>query len=671
MSIRTRAALAASLGALACAMAGLAPATAQDAKATAARDAEVFGAREAVLDLSLSPDGTKIAYIAPQGAGGEALWVVDLAGNPAPKKILGNADQSTDLFDCSWVTDARLICGAYVVQDAGGTLLGFTRLVVLNSDGSGLQSLTRSNSSRALSINQYGGGVLAYEIEGKPGKLLMERDVAAESSLNTRIAEEEGGLTVEELDVENLRTRRVEAPQPGAVGYIADDSGALRIRTLRRAGNAGYEGTDEVYQYRLPGSDKWQELARGRIALQSQSGFEPVAVDAASNRVFGFDDKNGLRALYAISLDGKLTRQELLARSDVDVDGLLRLGRRGRVIGASYATEKRQVEYTDAALDKLSDGLAAALPGSSQIGFAGASADEKRLLVVSSSDIDPGMTYLFDKNGGKLEALLPVRAGMDGRKFGEMKPVSYKAADGAAIPGYLTLPPGKTSVRGLPAIVMPHGGPSARDEWGFDWMVQFFVARGYAVLQPNYRGSSGYGEAWFGKNGFQAWPTAIGDVNDAGRWLQAEGVPADKLAIVGWSYGGYAALQSQVVDPALFKAVVAIAPVTDLEALREDARYFTSYTLYSRFIGTGPHVSAGSPARHADRFAAPVMLVHGTMDQNVAVRHSRMMNDRLKDAGKPVTYIEFDGLRHSLSDSAARAKMLSSIDGFLDSSLKR
>lgn len=667
MTVMMRAARAASLRALVCGLAMSVPAGAQDA----ARDAAVFGAREALLDLSLSPDGSKIAYIAPQGSGGEALFVVDLAGDPAPKKILGNADQSADLIGCTWVSDARLICSAHVVGDAGGALLGFSRLVILNADGTGLQSLTRSNSSRALALNQYGGGVLAYEIAGKPGKVLMQRQVSPESNLNTRIAEVNGGLSVEEIDIANLRAKRIEAPQPGAVGYIADDAGALRIRMMRQVGNAGSEGTDEVYQYRVPGSNEWQTLARGKVALQSQSGFDPVAVDAGSNRVFGFDDKQGLRALYAISLDGKLTREELLARSDVDVDGLLRLGRRGRIIGASYATEKRQVDYTDPVLGKLSDGLAAALPGSSQIGFAGASADETKLLVVSSSDVDPGMTYLFDKKSGKLEALLPIRAGMEGRKLGAMKPISYTAADGSAIPAYLTLPPGKTSVRGLPAIVMPHGGPSARDEWGFDWLVQFFAARGYAVMQPNYRGSSGYGEAWFGKNGFQAWETAIGDVADAGRWLKNEGVAPDKLAIVGWSYGGYAALQSQVLDPALFKAVVAIAPVTDLEALREDARYYTSYAWVDKFIGQGPHVAAGSPARHADRFAAPVMLFHGTKDQNVAVRHSRMMADRLKDAGKQVTYTEFEGLRHSLNDSAARTQMLSSIDNFLNGALKR
>lgn len=665
MNSAALAARAISLGALA--FASLASAQVSDA----ARDAAVFGAREALLDISLSPSGNKVAYVAPQGSGGEALYVVDLAGDPNPRKILGNSDPSTDLAGCTWVTDDRIICTAYFVTEGNGVLLGFSRLVVLNSDGSGLQSLTRSPSSRALSLNQYGGGVLAYEIDGKPGKILMQRSIAQETSINTRIAEDDGGLAVEEMDTETLRSRRTEQPQPGAIDYIADDAGALRVRTLLRAGNAGYMGTDQTHQYRMAGADKWLPLARGELALQSQSGFAPMAVDSASNRVFGFDDKDGRRALFAISLDGSLTKEQLLARPDVDVDSLLRLGRRGRVIGASYATEKREVEYTDAALAKLSSGLAKALPGSSQIGFAGASADESKLLVVSSSDVDPGMTYLFDKNGAKLEALLPIRAGMDGRKMGEMKPMTYKAADGTTIPAYLTLPPGKDSLRGLPAIVMPHGGPSARDEWGFDWLVQFFVARGYAVLQPNYRGSAGYGEAWFGKNGFQAWQTAIGDVNDAGQWLKAEGVRDDQLAIVGWSYGGYAALQSQVVDPSLYKAVVAIAPVTDLETLREDARYYTSYALYDRFIGKGPHVAAGSPARHADRFSAPVMLFHGTKDQNVAVRHSKLMNDRLKGAGKQVTYIEFDGLRHSLDDSAARTKMLAEVDTFLDAALKR
>ena len=145
--------------------------------------------------------------------------------------------------------------------------------------------------------------------------------------------------------------------------------------------------------------------------------------------------------------------------------------------------------------------------------------------------------------------------------------ITYPAADGTAIPAYLT-------------IMMPHGGPGNRDEWGFDWLAQFFAHRGFVVLQPNFRGFTGYGEAWTHGNGFVGWRTSIGDVNDAGRWLVKQGMAAPgELAIVGWSYGDYAALQSAVLDPELYKAIVAIAPVTDLESLRAEGRDFTSFKL--------------------------------------------------------------------------------------------
>jgi dipeptidyl aminopeptidase/acylaminoacyl peptidase len=249
-----------------------------------------------------------------------------------------------------------------------------------------------------------------------------------------------------------------------------------------------------------------------------------------------------------------------------------------------------------------------------------------------------------------------------------MRPVTYTASDGTQIPAYLTVPQGSEGP--VAAIVMPHGGPSLRDEWGFDWLVQFFAARGYAVLQPNFRGSAGYGEAWYGRNGFKAWETAIGDVNDAGRWLVEEGIadPA-KLAIFGWSYGGYAALQSQVVAPDLFKAVVAVAPVTDLDLLKAEALNYTNSRLVAEFVGIGPHVEAGSPALHADRFAAPVLLFHGTSDLNVGVSHSRRMENRLQDADKNVRYVEYEAQDHGLGNDNARANMLYLAGEFLEEHL--
>jgi len=160
-------------------------------------------------------------------------------------------------------------------------------------------------------------------------------------------------------------------------------------------------------------------------------------------------------------------------------------------------------------------------------------------------------------------------------------------------------------------------------------------------------------------------------VNDAGRWLVSQGVAdPDKLAVVGWSYGGYAALQSQVLDSSLYKAVVAIAPVTDLEQLRKDSMRYTHGNLVDAFIGEGPHVRAGSPQRNVDAFTSPVLLFHGDLDLNVDVGHSRDMEDRLEDPGKSVKYVEFKDVAHSLDESKVRFEMLKEIDFFLSAELK-
>ena len=233
------------------------------------------------------------------------------------------------------------------------------------------------------------------------------------------------------------------------------------------------------------------------------------------------------------------------------------------------------------------------------------------------------------------------------------------------VPGYLTLPPGRSDAKGLPGIVLPHGGPSARDEWGFDWLAQYFAQSGYAVLQPNYRGSSGYGDQWYQNNGFQSWRIAVGDVTDAGRWLVKEGADPAKLSIVGWSYGGYAALQSGVLAPDLFKSIVAIAPVTDLAQLKDEAMRDGSARIEGKFIGTGPHLREGSPAQNAAAIRAPVLMFHGTLDQNVAIAQSRTMKRALEGAGKRVELVEYPDLAHSLEASEARTEMLRKISAFL------
>lgn len=633
--------------------------------------AKVFGSREQVQYISLSPSGSRIAYIAPDATHGEAVYVIDLAGAAQPVRVFGNSEQRADITTCDWANERRLVCSIHLIVDQAGTLLGYTRLVAIGADGSDLDILTQNAGMEAMGYNQFGGSILALDVEGKSDAILMTRDYVPERRTSHTLARDKEGRGVVELNIDDQKSRPVEPPDRNAERYIADETGQVRLMMRRPHDGRGNIGSQDFYYYRATGSDRWQEIPSLRIG-KGESDFYPTAVDTKRNVAYGFAEKDGYDALYAMALDGSGKTEELLARNDVDVDRLIRIGRRNRVVGASYATEKRAVAYIDPEFETLAKSLAQALPGRPLIDIVDASEDEGKLLIVAASDTDPGTTYLLDRSTKQMGQLLPLRHGMADRTMGAMTPVTFPASDGTNIPAYLTLPPGVTDAKGLPAVVLPHGGPSARDEWGFDWLVQFFASQGYAVLQPNYRGSSGYGAAWFGRNGFRQWRTAIGDVNDAGRWLVAQGIAnPDRLAIVGWSYGGYAALQSQVLDPQLYKAVVAIAPVTDLEDLRREAEGYTSYPMVDRFIGQGDHVASGSPARNAARFAAPVLLFHGTLDQNVGVDQSRRMKRELEGAGRKVSYTEFDELAHGLDDSRARTRMLAETARFLEQSLGR
>jgi dipeptidyl aminopeptidase/acylaminoacyl peptidase len=349
----------------------------------------------------------------------------------------------------------------------------------------------------------------------------------------------------------------------------------------------------------------------------------------------------------------------------VDVDDVVTIGARRRPVGVRYVTDAPEVHYFDPEDDKLVRSLGKALPTLPTIALIDASRDEKQVLVRASSDQDPGRYYVFDRTRGALNEIMLARPELEGATLSPVQSVTYTTADGTKVPAYLTLPPGSDG-KNLPGIVMPHGGPAERTEWGFDWLSQFFANRGYAVLQPNFRGSTGYGEEWLLENGFRSWQTAIGDVNDAARWLAREGIAAPgRLAIVGWSYGGYAALQANVLDPGLYRAAIAIAPVTDLAKFKEEYRGFTNYGLAREYIGSGSGLAAGSPALDAGTFKAPVLLFHGELDRAVGVQQSRRMHAALRAAGKPSELVAYPDLEHDLADSTVRADLLRRSERFL------
>ena len=626
---------------------------------------QAFGAREGIEDVSLSPNGQKVAYIVPTKGQGNTLVTVDLSSDGVPKRALSASGAPGRISGCEWVSDSRLICTTWGVVDSVGEPVTYSRIIAVNADGTGQKMISNRQGANAHRIALSGGRLIDL-LPGQGDAVLVGREYVPESVIGTRVGKIDEGYGVDRVDTNTLSSKRIVPANRSATEYISDGLGVVRIMGLTKM-EGDFDTGVVKYQYRMTEKDDWKLL--GEFNSVTGTGFNPYAVDPAENAVFGFEKTNGRFALYKIKLDETLAKTKVFSRDDVDVDNLVTLGRQRRIIGATFATDKRQVHYFDPQISKLQASLRKVIPDSELLYFSGMSADEKQLIIWAGSDKNPGQYYHFDKLTSSLSPLFPSRPELGGRSISPVKFVEFDAADGTKVPAYLTLP-SNGETKNLPAIVMPHGGPSARDEWGFDWLAQYFAAKGYAVLQPNYRGSSGYGDGWYQDNGFKSWKLAIGDVNDSGRWLVRQGIAKpDKLAIVGWSYGGYAALQSAVLDPQLFKAIVAIAPVTDLAKLKEEWAGWSNYRIQKEFIGSGPHIVEGSPARNASRIAAPVLLFHGDLDRNVGIGQSKLMADQLRNAGKTVELIEFKGLDHGLSDSEARTKMLAKSAAFLETAL--
>ncbi|WP_347271233.1 alpha/beta hydrolase family protein [Rhizorhabdus histidinilytica] len=631
--------------------------------------ATAFGAREQIEQISLSPDGSRLAYVVPTAGQGSALLTFAPGVDKEPRVAFAMNGEPDRLSDCNWIANDRLVCGiwglAQPAELANAGIIPYSRVVAIDANGGNPRMLSAMHNSNSRGYNLRGGEVIDWLPE-EDGKVLMTRNQLPDSRLGTRLGKSEEGMTVDKVDTRTLSTSHVESAQQDVSTYISDGHGTLRIKAIWQ-NEGGRDSGVMRYYYRQTGSKKWEPLSDYNYV--TKEGFEPDSVDYERNAVYGFRKKNGLRAVYRIALDGSLKEELVYSRLDVDVDGLIHIGRRNRVIGASYITDIRQAVYFDPDLAKLRDSLAKALPGQPMVRIVDSSMDEKKLLIWAGSDKDPGVYYILDRTTKQMATFQPNRPQLEGVQLAEMKPVSYPAADGTMIPGYLTLPVGGAG-KNLPAILMPHGGPGARDEWGFDWLAQYYAARGFAVLQPNFRGSTGYGDDWYLQNGFKSWPTAVSDINDGARWMIKQGISdPKKLAAVGWSYGGYAALQSAVVDPALFKAIVAIAPVTDLPLFKEQSRWWSNYRLVSDFIGSGPQVLQGSPARNAMQIKAPVMLFHGTMDRNVNVEQTRVMDRALAAAGVPHRTVIFENRDHQIEDSAMRARMLRDSEDFLRQSM--
>lgn len=638
--------------------------SAMAATAPLADDARAFGAREGAWSIDISPSGSKILYLTA-GAGRTTLAkVVDVASGQS-KTIIGTDGKPESLQWCGFASDQYLVCGYGGQARIDGVILGFSRLMALGSSGGAPRLLGQPRSSNDAGIRQVDGQVIDW-LSGSDGAVLMAREYVPEVGLQSiNAGRKKDGLGVDRIDLATLKSESVEPPRVEFSSYTTDGLGQVRLVAIAKSVvDSQYLNGVTRYRYREERSSDWKDL--GQYDQRDGSGIYPLAVEAETNAAYVLKKLDGRDALYRMKLDGSRATSLVASDARFDIDGVIRPGKGRRVIGYTLVNDRTRNIYFDPEYGKLATGLGKALPAKPLIHFSGSDRSGDKQLIFASADIHPGTYYLLDRKTKQMLEVAQSRPLLANRKLATVTHVTYPVADGTHIPAYVTLPSDRAA-KNLGAVVLPHGGPSSRDEWGFDWLAQFFAARGYAVIQPNYRGSAGYGDKWMNENGWRGWQTSIGDVTSAARYLVAQGI-ADpgRLAIVGWSYGGYAALQSAAVEPALYNAVVAIAPVTDLALLKKDAEQFTSGRLVKEFVGSGPHVTEGSPLRRVASITAPVLLVHGDMDGNVGIGHSVKMADALRAAGKTAEFVRFDGLDHQLDDSEARVEMLTKIGALLD-----
>lgn len=627
-------------GAAAAALTLSAPVGAQ--QKSLAEDAAAFGARPAASGVSLSPDGHHVLYLTP-GPGPKTYAVISDLAQGSTNVVVSTDGKPEGLSWCSYSSEVRVVCSIYAIVDIMGWPATMSRKISINTQGADAKLLYKADRS----LRSSDGYILDWR-QSVDGKVLMARTTG-------------NGLSVELIDTATLKSTTVERPNPRSAGYWTDHLGNIRVMRVLQRDNSDVLTGKEKYYYRVKGSTEWKDLTD-----YQDDEFEPLSIDTATDQLYALRKKDGRFALYRYALDGTLKETFVASDPKFDIGDVITSEDGKKVVGYAFAGDKTETIYFDPQYKALSDSLARALPKTPNITIADSTPDGSKLLIFAGSDQEPGRYYLFDRTAKSLNEAMLARPELEKYQLAEMKSVSIKGSGGVEIPAYLTLPPGKDP-KNLPAIVMPHGGPAARDHWGFDWLSQFFAARGYAVIQPQFRGSTGFGEAWQNDSAVKNWRAAMTDVASAAQWLSAQGIADPKrVAIFGWSYGGYAALRSAELNPELYKAVIAVAPVTDFALIKEEAKFTTGEKIIEDLVGGGIEMQRGSPLRNVSSISAPVLLIHGTTDVNVPVRHSDKMADALKSNGKQVEYLRYPGLDHQLPDATVRTEMLTKAAELLD-----
>jgi dipeptidyl aminopeptidase/acylaminoacyl peptidase len=602
---------------------------------------EAFGKRPFLEDPELSPTGEMMAAKV-DADGKEVVAIFNLVNREKGTKMVSVGDHEIRWFD--WAGPDRVLISLLLDATIDGFETKSTRLVSYEV-----------SSGKATSIGYNSQGFFGDQViyTAPDGSyILMSLSRAAYYYPSVYRAD----LATGEMKIV------VEAREP-ILFWIADASGVVRA-------GIGYEGehmrifsreSESEYFFKHAASVRMEdtdgEIDTFRIPSSTRKGL--VVTNARTGRF----------ALYDFDWKTKEIGKPVFEHPAVDIDDYSMTEDETDVEAVYYTDDRRRVAWLQPEMKAVQEEIDAAMVGRMNY-VTSSSRDRKRFIVWTGTASDPGHYYLYDRSAEQLSRVATPYEALKGKQLSQVQVVSYKARDGLEIPAYLTLPAGREP-KNLPLVLLPHGGPHVRDSWGFDYWAQFLANRGYAVFQPNFRGSAGYGVEFL-KKGFGQWGASMqDDLTDGVEWLIKEGtVDSKRICIAGASYGGYAALMGAIRTPELYRCAISYAGVTDVPAMM---RYDKNQSLPSRYRRWRDRVRGEadvnlkdvSPVRRADEVGIPVLLMHGTDDKTVPFHQAEEFIKAMKKAGKPLEFIEFKDVDHQIELSVDRIKFLSAVEAFL------
>ncbi len=621
---------------------------ASGASAIAAPPVEAFGNLPAISHAHISPDGKHLATIEPVD-GRPVVLVYDVDPKPGSKPV-GFDEPGGIPVNVYWANNDRLICLYYAVvhQDSGRTPM--------------------RNNARAISVSISGKDPVillkdlpAYRFNGSTINMIGRETDG--SHVYIVAYSNRGTVDIFRADVEDQGGTQLAQGTGDTRAWVMGLNGTVAARLDFTRDRAHLESNPIEHLF-VPDKGDWREAATFQTLGRDAIDVYGVTQDGSALAIGRYGDRD-TRGVDSFALSGSAFGQTLFSDPNYDTAGPLRDEWSGAVIGVSFMGEKIESDYFDPAMQRIQRGLETALPGET---VRIVSADEKRenMIVASSDPRNPPAYWLYNTQTHQLKVLAGEYPALQPADLGEMKPYPYKSRDGFDIHAYLTLPPGKQR-HNLPTVIFAHGGPELRDGLNFDWWAQFMASRGYAVLQPNFRGSGGYG--WkFQSAGFGQWGRAMqDDITDGVKKLIADGVADPKrICIVGASYGGYAALAGATFTPDLYACAVSVAGISSVPNILGSS----GNSLYWRsrigdIFSQEDAMNAVSPAIHADRVRVPILLIHGDHDVTVPIAQSNLEEIALTKAGKKVDFITIDGDDHYLNLASTRIRVLNEIEAFL------